>query len=87
MRKVHFPRFAPWWATAKNQLLKFPYGANDDFVDWLAHIGLGLTKELSMSSYKPPKDDTPETGTGAWVIHAGQAQDRKKQLELKSKGW
>jgi len=45
MRKVHFPRFAPWYNSARSQLLRFPYGANDDFVDWLSHIGLGLMKE------------------------------------------
>lgn len=45
MGKVHFPRFAPWWAEAKSQILQFPYGAHDDFVDWLAHIGMGLMRE------------------------------------------
>jgi hypothetical protein len=29
---------------AQAQLLKFPFGTHDDFVDWLAHIGMGLTK-------------------------------------------
>ena len=87
MKKVRFPRFAPWWVDARNQLLKFPYGAHDDFVDWLAHIGLGLTKELAASSYKPPKSNLPKTGTGAWVIAAGAAQARRKELQSKSKGW
>jgi predicted phage terminase large subunit-like protein len=45
MGKVRFPRFAPWWARAKSQVLQFPYGAHDDFVDWLAHIGMGLMRE------------------------------------------
>lgn len=45
MGKVHFPRFAPWWQEARSQLLQFPYGAHDDFVDWLSHVGMGLMQE------------------------------------------
>lgn len=87
MGKVHFPRFAPWWADAKNQLLRFPYGAHDDFVDWLAHIGLGLTKESSASSFKVQRSNIPEVGTGAWVIQAGERDARVKLLESKTRGW
>lgn len=87
MRKVFFPRFAPWWVDARNQLLKFPYGANDDFVDWLAHIGLGLTKELSASSTKPAISDIPKTGTCAWVKYAGQQEARRKRIIKQTQGW
>lgn len=69
MGKVHFPRFAPWWQEARSQMLQFPYGAHDDFVDWLAHIGLGLMREQRAviprsvsAAYVPPMqriiDDT-----------------------------
>lgn len=84
MKKVHFPAFAPWFQDAKNQMLRFPYAANDDFVDWLAWIGLGLVKELSAGSYRPPKNNGPKTGTAAWVIHASEQQKRKDGL---GKGW
>jgi len=84
MQKVFFPAFAPWFQDAKNQLLKFPYAANDDFVDWLAWIGLGLVKELAATSYRPPKNNAPKTGTAAWVIHTSEQQ---KQKENHSKGW
>jgi len=87
MRKVHFPAFAPWWPDAKNQLLKFPYGANDDFVDFLAHIGLGLTKELSASPTKINVSKIPKTGTGAWVIHAGKRESRRQELLKQTQGW
>ena len=46
MGLVRFPRFAPWWADAQRQLLAFPAGAHDDFVDALAHIG-GAVDKLS----------------------------------------
>lgn len=84
MKKVHFPAFAPWYQDAKNQLLRFPYAANDDFVDWLAWIGLGLVKELAASSYRPVKSNIPKTGTAAWVIHASEQQKRQ---DTHSKGW
>jgi predicted phage terminase large subunit-like protein len=42
MRKVRFPRYAPWWRAARAEILKFPFGAHDDFVDFLSHIGKGL---------------------------------------------
>ena len=41
-RMVYFPSFAPWWGEARDQLLKFPFGSHDDFVDMLAWLGLGL---------------------------------------------
>ncbi len=86
MKKVFFPAFAPWFQDAKNQLLKFGSGgANDDFVDWLAWIGLGLTKEIAAQSYRPPKSNIPKTGTVAWVIHA--SEQRKAQERNSSKGW
>lgn len=86
MRKVFFPAFAPWFADAKNQLLKFGSGgSNDDFVDWLAWIGLGLTKEMAAQSYRPPKNPIPKTGTAAWVIHA--SNQLKAQQKMTSKGW
>lgn len=86
MKKVFFPGFAPWFQDAKNQLLKFGSGgANDDFVDWLAWIGLGLTKEIAAQSYRPPKSNVPKTGTAAWVIQA--SEQRKAQERTASKGW
>lgn len=37
--RVRFPKFAPWWADAEAELLSFPAGKHDDFVDALAHLG------------------------------------------------
>ncbi len=87
MRKVRFPRFAPWWVDAKNQLLKFPHGAKKDFVDFMAHIGLGLVKELSAQSDKVNKSNLPKVGTGAWVIHAGKNQARLDRIKKQTQGW
>lgn len=42
MRKVRFPYSTAWWAEARKQMLQFPHGPKDDFVDALAWVGLGL---------------------------------------------
>lgn len=55
---VRFPRFASWWQDARSQLLRFPYGANDDFIDFMAHIGNGLNTIVKAS---PSANDNRET--------------------------
>ena len=67
MGKVLFPRDAFWAEKAVNELLAFPNGLHDDFVDTLAYVGLGL-----QSQFGPRKDTTKRTeparfGTLAWV--------------------
>ena len=41
MMKILFPGFTRWWAEAHDQMLKFPQGAHDDFVDTLSLFGIG----------------------------------------------
>jgi phage terminase large subunit-like protein len=57
MLTVRFPGFASWWPEAMRQMLFFPGGAEDDFVDFIAHIGMGLG---SMGKTKKPKEATVE---------------------------
>ena len=59
MNRVRFPERAPWWPAARDQMLKFPYDAHDDFVDTLAYIGLGLTLQVGASVQKDPIADKP----------------------------
>jgi predicted phage terminase large subunit-like protein len=58
MGKVHFPRFAPWWQAARSQILQFPYGSHDDFVDWLSTFGLMLMQETGPST-RPANENRP----------------------------
>jgi predicted phage terminase large subunit-like protein len=44
MGKVFFPRTAPWFQRAKEEMLKFPKSSRDDFVDALAYIGMALNQ-------------------------------------------
>lgn len=86
-RKVHFPAFAPWWPDAEKQLLTFPYATHDDFVDWLAHIGMGLTKEIAASETKTGDDNVVRVGSMEWIL----AQTRRRELREKTQkaavGW
>ena len=88
MKTVHFPRFAPWWPEAKAQLLRFPYGAHDDFVDWLSWIGLGLLKQRRAT---PTQDNdnpnAPPVGSVQWMVWSSMMQKRKDRMRLASKGW
>lgn len=86
MRKVHLPAFAPWYPDARNELLKFPYGTHDDFVDWLAHIGMGLTKELAASPVKLP-DNVVRVGSIQWTLAQTKLKARREAREKATAAW
>ncbi len=82
MGKVKFPRYMGWWPDAKAELLKFPQGRHDDFVDWLAHVGMGLATQVAAEPALA-KGDGPRRGTFAWLKKS--AADREaKENRLKS---
>ncbi len=86
MKKVHFPAFASWWSDAHNELMKFPYGTHDDFVDWLAHIGQGLTKEVGATK---PKDseNVIRVGSLQWMLRQTKMQEAKRYKEKARAAW
>lgn len=86
MRKVRFPKFAHWWPEARKQLLRFPFGANDDFVDWLSHIGMGLQKEIGAAPRRIANDNGVTTGSIKWILQQTAAQEAKKR-RLDRGGW
>lgn len=53
---VRLPRRATWYERALSQLLKFPMGGKDDFVDPLAYFGLGLDRMVAGQGPKPAED-------------------------------
>ncbi len=85
---VHIPVFAPWWEKAQNELLKFPNGTHDDFVDWFAWIGRGLDSEISASVSPASRDkNRPKTGTLAWIKQSAKAlADRERGFSMMG-GW
>lgn len=86
MGKVIFPKFCRWWAEAHDQLLKFPQATHDDFVDALAYIGLGLTKQRP--ARLPPKPrETNAFGTLGWVKEDTRQRERERRLQASVGGW
>lgn len=83
MKMVHFPIFARWWAEGQDQLLKFN-GSNyrDDLVDFLALIGLGLSK---MRPRLKQRKEAPEIVPGTFREMLNQTRKRE-QLEARRKG-
>ncbi len=86
MGKVHFPAFAPWWADFRNQLLKFPYATHDDAIDWLAHIGMGLMKEIAAP--KPRTDgNVVRVGSIQWVLADTKRREQREKSRKAVAGW
>lgn len=77
MGYVWFPKGAVWAEKAVNELLAFPNGLHDDFVDTLAYIGLGLQSQFGADVRK--KDDTPKYGTLAWVKWSSRLHERERE--------
>lgn len=74
MGKVHFPRFAPWWEEAKKQMLGFPSVKNDDFVDALAWMGLGVSTMIAPSCAKKKPQEESRPGSMEWVLRRTKLQ-------------
>ncbi|WP_048647506.1 phage terminase large subunit [Nitratireductor soli] len=66
MGKVYFPKVSWWTEKAVNEMLAFPNGTRDDFVDSLAYIGLGLESQFGPSA-QAPKKAAPKEGTFGWL--------------------
>lgn len=86
MGKVRFPRFAPWFADARREMLQFPYGAHDDFVDWLSHVGMGLVKARG-TRIAPANQNSARTGSIEWIMQSALKRAREEQRMKAVEGW
>jgi hypothetical protein len=84
MGKVYLPTYAPWYSEAYDQMLKFPYGAHDDFVDALAYVGLGLSKQVRAGPVKAKKEPN-KVYTLGWIKK--QTRDAEKARAVQNGGW
>lgn len=88
MGTVHFPRFASWWEEAKAQMLRFPNGANDDFVDFLSHIGNGLNTMITADGAEALKtDNVIQVGSPVWVLRQAKMRALKDTQRSAVNGW
>ena len=79
MGKVYFPSDKLWTEALIDELLAFPNGVNDDQVDALAYIGLGLQNQFAPSkSVASAKTAAPAFGTLAWVRQADTWKERQR---------
>jgi len=85
MGMVHFPSFARWWPEAHDQVLKFPHGSKDDFVDALAIMGLGLAKMRPRQRQKPIV--VPTSGTFREMLAASRKKEGRDAWSRNMKGW
>lgn len=85
MGKLYFPVNAVWTEKAIDQMMAFPNGTHDDFVDVLSLIGLGMQSQFAPAGNSAKKKlDKPTFGTLAWVKYADKwAADQKA---IKSSG-
>ena len=87
MKKVKFPKGAPWAMNAIDELLKFPNARHDDFVDTLAWIGMGLARQAGAKIAPKRKDSSPQSGTLAWVKWDSKYRERLERLEKQTGGF
>lgn len=85
MKKVYLPRLAPWFQDAKNQLLRFPNGTHDDFVDFLSLIGMGLDSEVRKRP--PKKDDAPVKDTIQSLLSNALTRANREKRAANMAGW
>lgn len=88
MGRVRFPAFAPWWGKAMEEMLKFPNGKHDDFVDMIAYLGLGLMQQVRAKPQQPAKTMPKISGNRLpieWIKR--DAKFRERERKLASGGW
>ena len=86
MGKVYFPSYASWWPDARDQLLKFPQAAHDDFVDALAWIGLGLSQQTSANRPAAVRS-VGRPGTFARLFASSNSRRVDRERAARTQGW
>lgn len=87
MGMVRFPKEAPWFAKAKLEILKFDKAGHDDFVDAISIIGRQLDTMYGAQGAAVKKDETPKTGTLAWIKWAAQKKNIADRAIKARAGW
>lgn len=83
--RIMFPKFAPWWQKAKSEMLKFPNGRFDDFVDCVSMIGLKLGSHVSAGVIQKKKRYEP--GTYGHLLEQFRRQDDEEGFRKAMRGW
>ena len=79
--KLFLPINATWREKAINEMMAFPNGTHNDFVDFLSLVGLGLQSQFAApNSSAKKKQDIPEFGTLGWVKLADKWKREQKAV-------
>jgi hypothetical protein len=83
-KMVMFPTFLPGWERALHEILTFPNGLHDDFVDALSKLGQGIAK---MNPARRPTEMhdgeiKPVRLTCDWVQRSSKRRERDAKLAL-----
>ncbi|AKR54333.1 Phage terminase, large subunit [Devosia sp. H5989] len=77
MGKLYIP-YGAIYDKAIEEMLAFPNGVHDDFVDFLSLIGIGLASQIGASAPRPEKS-RPKFGTLNWVKENDNWQAAKRR--------
>ncbi len=80
MGLVKWPQFAPWFQRARRELLLFPNGKHDDFVDFLAHLGMGINQMVGKTAIRESISEAP-VGFNITPKSMKEYINREKRLE------
>jgi len=72
-KRVRFDKSADWWPGVEQEMLQFPRGAHDDFVDTMSQYGLALDEIIT-----PPTEDEVDEEEYATEVAMGNQQGRSK---------
>lgn len=79
LHKVKFPKYASWWEKAEHEILTFPGGKNDDFVDALAHLGGYVANMLRGKPASTPSAEPLGSGGLNFTLKSLRAADKRAQ--------
>lgn len=71
--RVRYDQSADWWPGVEQEMLQFPRGAHDDFVDTMSQYGLALDEIIT-----PPTEDEVAEEEYATEVAMGNQQGRNK---------
>lgn len=83
--KIRFPKYASWWPRAKAELLKFPNGRFDDFVDVISMIGNKVGTHASPG--RTTRKKGYERGTFGHLLQEFRMQDHEDSYRKARAGW
>ena len=86
LKKIKFPKGAPWVQKAIDELMKFPNGRNDDFVDALSWLCRSVDRMAKPSSGRAP-EKYAKPGTLGALKESARRVEQRKRLEASLKGW